>query len=831
MASTYSPGEVVPWHFAPGPIVGSYFASLTGTILCVELLHRKRLGKSIASRIQLLLCALSMGLIGIWCMHFIGNRSIILGDGSAQLQLRYSSGYTILSCVLPVIGLTFAFYIAELRIQNIILRRFLDVFTGFLAGTSIVGMHYCGNVGTTNYTLHYPTRFIAAAAIIAIGDCIIALMLFFYFKERWINVLWKRLCIAGLLSVAVCGMHYTASVGCTYRLTTLSAGGASRNVPFIVAGVLCSAAAIVTIFILFYTNLRNKNLADRAQQVNVACAYFDETGNIMVSNEGFLPSQKIAKRFNLQTFDDDFTTGHPVFHWIWKASNDWSSVKDLIPRMRSHLRRHGTLTRTNTRPGTSSSTESSRSYDEDSLQDPTLLFREGFCVATSDLADRLTISIENIGTLFDRIIGTGVVAPTSAAAKKMSQSDAASISSYSTSHLERGQLLFFTRRLSNEDVERFAAAGYRFAPPNRVEAMIARTMQLPIASVAGHIKSLHDYATNATAATLLKQGSYLTCFAALGRINRHFDVLVANARRDQLPDMQLTPQHLNASQLQFLKQYDGWSAGRMVSDLKQKRAREQQIQSEERGFVLLLINSLSSLSHQISEEWFIDLVFNAKPIVASYNNGVSGANSAPVMIFGLTKLLDIHQGMVRQPDRLAFVPLDFYRVRTSFYAGSSEVAKFRSTVHAEFAPILNRTQKEVELEKSTPHFNVPPLAAKRGFFGRKASMGVKDDEESLKEDSSSERGILAVHADEVYSGIQTVSKKQMWGGILATTDTVIVETTHKSANDIEMKSMQPKVTATAVLDKSDNRTFADLLYAQAKFRGVTKPGDNRYMAN
>jgi len=32
----------------------------------------------------------------------------------------------------------------------------------------------------------------------------------------------------------------------------------------------------------------------------LACAYFDEEGNIMVTNEGTLPSQKIAKRFALQ---------------------------------------------------------------------------------------------------------------------------------------------------------------------------------------------------------------------------------------------------------------------------------------------------------------------------------------------------------------------------------------------------------------------------------------------------------------------------------------------------------------------------------------------------
>lgn len=46
----YHPGDIVPWHFVPGIIVASFFASLSGTLLTVELLHRKRLGKSFISR-------------------------------------------------------------------------------------------------------------------------------------------------------------------------------------------------------------------------------------------------------------------------------------------------------------------------------------------------------------------------------------------------------------------------------------------------------------------------------------------------------------------------------------------------------------------------------------------------------------------------------------------------------------------------------------------------------------------------------------------------------------------------------------------------------------
>lgn len=180
-----------------------------------------------------------MGLIGIWCMHFIGNRSVVLGNGADWLQLVYSPGFTFLSCVLPVIGLSFAFYIAELRIRSRPLRTFTDVCSGVLAGLSIVGMHYIGNLGTTNYKLIYPARFIVAACIIAIGACIIALMLFFYFKERWISVFWKRALCAVILTVAVCGMHYTASVGCTYQLTHVSrATDSQRNTAVIVAATL-----------------------------------------------------------------------------------------------------------------------------------------------------------------------------------------------------------------------------------------------------------------------------------------------------------------------------------------------------------------------------------------------------------------------------------------------------------------------------------------------------------------------------------------------------------------------------------------------------------------
>ncbi|KAF2153040.1 hypothetical protein K461DRAFT_320760 [Myriangium duriaei CBS 260.36] len=807
----YRIGDVVPWHFEPGLVVASFFASLVGTTLTVELLHRKRLGKSWTSRLQILSCATAMGLIGIWCMHFIGNRSIILGDGRDGIQMTYGAGFTILSCVLPVIGLFFAFYVAELRIKNAYLRRFADVSSGFLAGLAIVGMHYVGNLGASNYKLHFWNRYIVASCVIAIGDCIVALMLFFYFKERWINVFWKRLCCAILLAVAVCGMHFTASIGCTYQLTKLGVSDTARNTAVIVAGVLCLAAALFCLVIIFYTGIRNQQLKDKAQQVSIACAYFDQEGNILVTNEGVLPNQKVAKRFNLQRFDDEFNTSHPTFHWIWKVSNDWGSVSELIPKMRSHLRRLSPESRVVSRPLTAASMESS--YDEESYTDETLLFREGFCVAAADLADRMHIKLNQLGNMYDRVTGTGVIS-SGKVDRKLSQSDAASIASTSRA-FEKGQILFFTRVLSQPDIDSFTASGYRLAPPNRVEAMIAKTMQIPIQFVASEIKSLQEYAQDINAPLVVKQGTYLTCFAALGRVSRTFDVLVSKAHQNQLPDMQLTPEHLSSAQIGFLQQYEAWTAGDMVADLKQKRAREQLIPAEVRGFVLLLINSLSALAHQVSEEWFNDLIFSATPIVAHYGQSSS---SGTAMIFGLTKLLDIHHGMINLSDRLTFVPLDFFRVRSAFYPGCPDAAKFRSAVHADFANYLGRLNNNDATEKLAVIAGKP---VRPGFF-RKLTDRNGSNATDVTDDNVSEHVLVEVNP-EMRLDSSVGQTKGMWGGILATTDTVIVQSLNTAISS-EPAKLAPKITTIAISDnrQEDDKTFADQLYEQAKIRGVAR---------
>lgn len=556
---------------------------------------------------------------------------------------------------------------------------------------------------------------------------------------------------------------------------------------------------------VLYTNLRNKQLQDKAQQVNIACAYFDKDGKVLVNNEGIIPTQKIAKRFNVQHFDEEFTTAHPVFHWIWKISNDWSAVSDLIPGMRAHLRRFAVRV---SRP-TSSSSDNGSFMDEESGDDQTLLFRQSFCVASADLAARLGVQLSQLGSLYDRITGTGLT-PSSVKEKNILLSDVASIASANI--FEKGQVLFFTQTLSNDEVEEYIAKGYRFAPATFVEGTMAKVMQVPIQSVSTYIKSLHEYALSLNAGTIVKNGTYITCFAALGRVNRYFDIIVSRAHQDQLPDVQLAPQHLNKVQLQYLEQYDGMTAGDMMTDLKTND--HQTTDAETKDFAISLFSTMSKLSDQVNEEWFPELIFNAKPIISQYDQSKT-PNAA--MVLGLTKMLNIHHSLLNISNNLTLVPLEFFRVRAAYFPGSPKRLRFRTQVHVEFAPLFTKS-----ITNGMPYNEKDNMIkTQRMFANQQKSPTNKSDVEIVVDDDKSLRSNGGRGNSDDVGKIRPL----MWGGILATTDTILVQGSVEESNlsDLLKRGVSPLSFADSAGIKDEDKTYADLLYARAKARATIRP--------
>lgn len=172
-------------------------------------------------------------------MHFVGNRAIVLGDGEDEIQLYYSSTYTAVSAVLPIIVIFLGFLLADLFFKgskNTTTRYLALLMCGVCCGAAVTEMHYLGNNGTTDYRLEPAWQYIVGAASIAVGACCIAFGLFFHWSGHWMNTLWRRTIVSCFLAVAVSGMHWTAAAGTVYELRGYHKGSINaRNVNLIIA--------------------------------------------------------------------------------------------------------------------------------------------------------------------------------------------------------------------------------------------------------------------------------------------------------------------------------------------------------------------------------------------------------------------------------------------------------------------------------------------------------------------------------------------------------------------------------------------------------------------
>ena len=190
-----------------------------------------------------------MGGSGIWAMHFIGNRAIVLSNGDNSHQIMYSSGFTALSFFLPIVVLLGAFYLLGSTSKA---KPLFIVLAGFLTGAAVCGMHYLGDYGISNYSCRYHIGNVIGSAIIAVAASMIALSIFFRLRELWTDSWWKRALCAAILAGAVSGMHWTAAVGTvyTYRTSAPGSSGTNRTQTVIICAALSLAACLVLLTVV-----------------------------------------------------------------------------------------------------------------------------------------------------------------------------------------------------------------------------------------------------------------------------------------------------------------------------------------------------------------------------------------------------------------------------------------------------------------------------------------------------------------------------------------------------------------------------------------------------
>ncbi|KAK2796359.1 hypothetical protein FQN51_009449 [Onygenales sp. PD_10] len=712
-ADTSIPGSdpIIPTYNA-GFIVLSYLVSFAGCATSLELLHRRTSRFGLHNWYLLITSAVTMGGIGIWCMHFIGNCAIVLTTNNHASRISYSTRFTALSFFLPSVVLVIAFYVIGI---SELAKLWHIAVAGVLTGSAVCGMHYMGELGIANYSVSYHKANVVGAAVIAISASITALAVFFRLRASWSNSWWKRLISASILALAVSGMHWTATVGTTYRLKNAQSrpnAGLSSAHTVIICTTLACASCIFLIVLAGITTKRRKRSAHRVRQLVLACAYFDPSGRVMVSTEGELPTKKITDHYIERTFaDDEFSKTHPAFIWAFRASRDWAALEKLIPGMKSHLESDTSTKRY--LPGNGAPLDQGAELEVDFE----FIFKELFCIAAQELADQLHQPLEKMGVLYEDIIATGTQSSSSFKRVKGHGQDPENATF--SQIFGKGQFVFAVRQLNKQEAIHLSTKGFRFATAPQIHTMLARSMQVCPDTILARLEKMREYSSTER---MMEPGVHLACFSLHPSIRKGFGVLVLEDSPNLLPHIQLPIEYVAQWQLDILSQMDEWT---LASCLRWLAGSGGYTEPNAQLFCHEIYHAMTKLANLIQDPLFAQARFSARRVMVPCKSapGSSVSSQCTVFVLHIIKAL----GSQGTAARLTHTPLRLFTAQQQVYRGVPDREAFQRALAHEFAHCVEPYKhKSASFSSTSSIYKFPstPASYPPRSFSRNGSMGV-----------------------------------------------------------------------------------------------------------
>jgi len=197
-------------HFTYGAFnpIAAYLVAVLGSFLGLLATGRARSARSRGRRNRwLIIAAFSIGGAGIWLMHF----TAMLGFDVPQSPVRYNPLLTMVSLGLSVVTVGIGLMVVGHG------RRSLPkiALAGLFTGAGVLAMHYTGMTGLhVSGTVHYDRTLVVVSAVIAVVACTAALW-FAVSVKGWGPMTGA----AGLMGVAVFGMHYTGMASVSVELS------------------------------------------------------------------------------------------------------------------------------------------------------------------------------------------------------------------------------------------------------------------------------------------------------------------------------------------------------------------------------------------------------------------------------------------------------------------------------------------------------------------------------------------------------------------------------------------------------------------------------------
>ncbi|MFI6073452.1 MHYT domain-containing protein [Actinoplanes sp. NPDC051343] len=227
--------------------LGSFFG-LLGTRRARDARTRSRRNRWLA------IAAFAIGGGAIWLMHF----AAMLGFDVPDSPVRYS---------IPMTVVSFAFAVVTVGIGLLVVgngRRSLPkvVASGLLTGIGVLAMHYSGMEGLhVAGVVHYNVMLVVASGIIAVVASTIAL--WFTVSVRGYG---PTAAAAGIMAVAVCGMHYTGMAAMSVQLRPITPGDVKGLAPLamIIPITLITAACVVGVALAALQAMTEEEFTDGA---------------------------------------------------------------------------------------------------------------------------------------------------------------------------------------------------------------------------------------------------------------------------------------------------------------------------------------------------------------------------------------------------------------------------------------------------------------------------------------------------------------------------------------------------------------------------------------
>jgi NO-binding membrane sensor protein with MHYT domain len=237
LADNFSYGLLTP--------VMAYLMSCLGCFLGLRCTTRARAFTGAARVRWLLLAAVSIGVTGIWVMHFIA----MLGFSMPGTTMGYDVPVTILSMLIAVVVVSIGLLIVGFNAYS----AWPLLAGGLIIGCGVASMHYVGMsaMRMPGVTAHYDLRVVALSVVIAVVAGTAAL-----WAALRLQGLRSTLVASLIMGVAVSGMHYTGIAALHLEMTgnaaAVVAGGASAGaflLPLIL-GMIVLTFALAAVILL-----------------------------------------------------------------------------------------------------------------------------------------------------------------------------------------------------------------------------------------------------------------------------------------------------------------------------------------------------------------------------------------------------------------------------------------------------------------------------------------------------------------------------------------------------------------------------------------------------